>query len=281
MMHRRRLVQALHQSLDRCGLLRTIGPASRAAAILMYHRINDHDSNGLTTPTRTFDHMIRELKKRFSIVALAELVRDVRLDRPLGNCVAITFDDGYRDNLLCAAPILQKHGVPATFFITSGYIGTQRIFPWDASSAVPNPIMNWDEVRQLANMGFDIGAHTVNHLDLGKTATNIARNEIRESKIAIEEQLRKPIEAFAFPFGKRTSCPEVVSKIVAEEGFASCCLGYGGKVRSNSDVFRLNRIPMYPTTAELLMDIDGLLSYYDGIGRFVGIPVIRHNVEEW
>lgn len=277
----RRFVEGIHTFFDGNGLLRRFGPPSRSAAVLMYHRVNDYDGDGLTTPTGVFDQMMRELKKRYHIVSLANLVRDVQNGVSPSNKVAITFDDGYRDNLLCAAPILQEHGIPATFFVTSGFIGTRRVFPWDMNNAVQNELMDWSDVRSLSQMGFEIGAHTVNHLDLGLVSSDVARLEIRNSKTAIQEAIGKEIKAFAFPFGKRSSCPESVSKIVAEEGFSCCCVGFGGKVSPKSDIFRLNRVPMYPTCRDLLMDVEGVLTYFDGASRFAGIPVVQHNVEQW
>ena len=50
---------------------------------------------------------------------------------PLSRSVVITFDDGYRDNLLVAKPILEEHGLPATVFVTTGYVGSNRDFWWD------------------------------------------------------------------------------------------------------------------------------------------------------
>lgn len=278
---RRRIAEALYSVCDKYALLRAIGPASRTANILMYHRVNDHDHDGLTTPTLVFEEMMRELRKRYQLVSLGELVQTLASGGSLGGKVAITFDDGYRDNLLCAAPILKKFNIPATFFVTTGYIGTARVFPWDSKNSIPNALMTWDEVRNLAELGFEIGAHTVNHPDLGVTLSADARREIRESKQHVESELGRKVEAFAFPFGKRESCPVAVSAIVREEGYSCCCLGYGGKVQRTSEIFRLNRIPMYPTSTDLLMEIDGFLTYFDGSTRFAGVPIIRHNVNEW
>lgn len=278
---RRQIVEAMYKVCDQSELLRSIGPTSNTANILMFHRVNDYDSDGLTTPTPVFEEMMRELKKRYQIVSLSELVHTIRTGGPLGAKVVITFDDGYRDNLNCAAPILKRYDIPATFFVTTGFIDTQNVFPWDASNTVLNPLMTWGEVRSLAKLGFEIGAHTVTHPDLGATSHDDARREIRAAKQHIERELGQKVNAFAFPFGRRDCCPVEVSKIVREEGYASCCLGYGGKVRPGSDPFRLNRIPMYPTTIDLLMEVDNFLTYFDGTTRFVGVPVIRHKPNEW
>lgn len=278
---RRQIAEAVYSVCDKSGWLRALGPASRTANVLMYHRVNDYDHDGLTTPTPVFEHMMQELTKRYQLVSLAELVHTVASRSALGNKVAITFDDGYRDNIECAAPILKKYDIPATFFVTTGFIGTTKVFPWDLRNPVANPLMTWDEVRNLAQMGFEIGAHTISHPDLGATSSDDARREIRDSKQHVESELGRKIEAFAFPFGKRESCPIEVSQIVRDAGYSCCCLGYGGKVGPDSELFRLNRIPMYPTTVDLLMEIDCFLTYFDGFTRFAGIPILRHNVNDW
>ena len=113
-------------------------------------------------------------------------------------------------------------------------------------------------------MGFEIGAHTVTHADLGVVSLEEARREIQLSKKHIELELGKRVTSFAFPFGRRTSCKPEVSTIVKEEGYACCCSGYGGKVTEQSDLFNLFRIPMYPNTTELLMEIDNFMAYFDG-----------------
>jgi peptidoglycan/xylan/chitin deacetylase (PgdA/CDA1 family) len=86
----------------------------------------------MVVTAETFERQLSFLKKHFHIVPLSFLLNSTLdtghstlLDRPL--CV-ITFDDGWRDNYEIAFPILQKHGVPATIFLTSDFIGTKRAF---------------------------------------------------------------------------------------------------------------------------------------------------------
>jgi peptidoglycan/xylan/chitin deacetylase (PgdA/CDA1 family) len=178
--------------------------------------------------------------------------------------VVITFDDGYKDNLLNAVPILKKYNIPATFFITSGYINTDNTLSWDKKSVVKHPLMTWDEVRELVRMGFDIGAHTVNHINLGEASLDTARKEITRCKSHIEMEIDKEINTFAFPFGKRNCIRDEVIKIIKEVGFDCCCSAYGGKVTKDTDLYNLYRIPMYPNTIELLMELDNFMIYFEG-----------------
>lgn len=96
--------------------------------ILLYHRVNDsRDPLFDTVPVRGFDRQMALLRRHFHVLALDELVeRRERGDVP-PNAVAITFDDGYRDNFENAFPILRRHGLPATVFLTSATVGSKEL----------------------------------------------------------------------------------------------------------------------------------------------------------
>jgi peptidoglycan/xylan/chitin deacetylase (PgdA/CDA1 family) len=95
--------------------------------ILMYHRVADapDDPYGLAVAPDHFAAHVDHLRRRGGVVPLTEILRPSRALQ-----VAITFDDGYVDNLTCAAPLLADAGLPATYFITSGRVGGQH-FWWD------------------------------------------------------------------------------------------------------------------------------------------------------
>jgi glycosyltransferase involved in cell wall biosynthesis/peptidoglycan/xylan/chitin deacetylase (PgdA/CDA1 family) len=101
--------------------------------VLIYHRVQDgeQDPQALSVYPGKFDAQIRYLKSRFSIISLREMVRKISAGEPAENHLAITFDDGYADNLYHAKPILEKYEVPATFFITAAMIGSLQEFWWD------------------------------------------------------------------------------------------------------------------------------------------------------
>jgi peptidoglycan/xylan/chitin deacetylase (PgdA/CDA1 family) len=111
--------------------LRMRGTAS--AAILMYHRIAqpDFDPWGLSVAPHNFaDHLdiLRQYAQPMSLSELATCQRNGRIPQ---RAVVITFDDGYADNLYHAKPLLERYHIPATCFITTKYLGSQREFWWD------------------------------------------------------------------------------------------------------------------------------------------------------
>jgi peptidoglycan/xylan/chitin deacetylase (PgdA/CDA1 family) len=100
--------------------------------ILLYHRIVDGNSNYLNKgasvhhPVRDFEREIKYFKRHFPILNMDEVVKNLKLGKGFKRpSLAITFDDGYLDNYTLAYPILKKHGVPATIYLTTGLVGTR------------------------------------------------------------------------------------------------------------------------------------------------------------
>ena len=119
----RRLMRRLYRWFGRKG-----GPA-----ILMYHRIAtpDVDPWGLSVSPERFAEQVQALRVRRSVLSMHAFVARLRSRTLPHDAVALTFDDGYSDNLRRAKPILEAAGVPATVFITTGRIGADKEFWWD------------------------------------------------------------------------------------------------------------------------------------------------------
>lgn len=101
--------------------------------ILMYHRIVDIDASpyhGIVSPNHFKQHM-DYVKKNFTPIRLIDIPDLIRTKSLPRRGVVITFDDGYADNYNNAVPILMHYGIPATIFVTSGYIGSRREYWWD------------------------------------------------------------------------------------------------------------------------------------------------------
>lgn len=100
------------------------------AYILMYHRITDVEVDpwSLAVSAKNFDEQLEVLKKKFNVISLEELIDKKTNNELEPNTIVITFDDGYKDNYATAYPILKKHKLPATFFISSAYIENQNEF---------------------------------------------------------------------------------------------------------------------------------------------------------
>jgi peptidoglycan/xylan/chitin deacetylase (PgdA/CDA1 family) len=107
-------------------------------AILLYHRVLSlqSDPQWLAVAPERFDQQLKLLREEFVPISLSELLVRVACGDVSNRAVVVTFDDGYADNLEFALPLLEKHRVPATFFITSGQINTKQEFWWDELEAI-------------------------------------------------------------------------------------------------------------------------------------------------
>lgn len=211
--------------------------------VVAFHRVNDRlPPDGLTCTVDQFTAFCAFFAKYFRVVALSEQVQGCVEGREMGGTLSITFDDGYADNFEIAAPILREHGLPATFFVTTGFLGTQYMAPWDVALPVHPGWMTWEQVRLLVAQGFDIGSHTDMHLDLGSSSAETVRADLALSKSKIQDATGIDTRFFAYPFGRREHISERSLEIVRELGF-DCCLGcYGGTNPPLADPYHLNRI---------------------------------------
>jgi peptidoglycan/xylan/chitin deacetylase (PgdA/CDA1 family) len=119
--------------LDGYGFLRSKVTKSQVA-ILLYHRVNPQKDNWSLEPIslKSFKMQIEYFCKNYEILPLEKVTAIIRQKKTLpSKAVAITFDDGYKDNYIYAYPILKKSNIPATIFITTGNITTGEMFWWD------------------------------------------------------------------------------------------------------------------------------------------------------
>jgi peptidoglycan/xylan/chitin deacetylase (PgdA/CDA1 family) len=133
---RTRVVRALSTVVYRSGLLgpmATLAGRLRGTAsipILTFHRVNDEqDPFFPSLATGIFAARMEHIAQRYVVLPVEDLAERLRDGRAPSNALALTFDDGYCDSLTHAAPILARYGLPATIFLTTGYIGTPDM-PW-------------------------------------------------------------------------------------------------------------------------------------------------------
>lgn len=216
-----------------------------APVILAFHRVNDRTAgDGLTCGVALFEAYCRFLARYYSVRRLSELIDTIAARRGSGCDVAITFDDGYADNYERAAPLLERYGLPATFYIVTGFVGTAYVPFWDRGIEPAPAWMTWDQVRDLRRRGFDIGAHTVTHADLGAIDVAEAEREIIGSRDRIARELGSRPEHFAYPFGGERNVREETRALVADAGFRSCVSCHGGSNACVDDPYALRRLPI-------------------------------------
>ncbi|MBM4073080.1 MAG: polysaccharide deacetylase family protein [Planctomycetes bacterium] len=242
--------------------------------VLLFHRVTDEiPEDALTVGTRFFRKLCLMLRNRFRVMSLAEAMDMNRQGQPFpARSVVITFDDCYHNNLW-AARTLAEYGLPACFFMPSGYVDTERVFPWDAGlRSMPN--LSWADVREMAALGHEIGSHTVNHVDMAKVSDDEARRELAESKRTIEEHVGQPVRWFAFPFGGKANCAdEHFCPMIHELGYDACFSGHGGFIHAGSQEQVLPRqpIPTFDSLIHLELFLNGSLGWIQSLKRKVGL----------
>jgi peptidoglycan/xylan/chitin deacetylase (PgdA/CDA1 family) len=175
------------------------GPVRPGLRILYYHRVSD-DRDPLAVTPETFNRQMEALAASGQrVVDLYEI--DGLALAPGEAAVALTFDDGYRDVLEQALPVLREHGFPSTVFVVPGAIAGTTAFTWYAAGAMP-PVAGWDELRAAERAGLvRFEPHTITHPVLTTLAREDARREIMESKRVVERELGRPARIFCYPAG--------------------------------------------------------------------------------
>jgi peptidoglycan/xylan/chitin deacetylase (PgdA/CDA1 family) len=210
--------------------------------VLTYHQVKDPADDCSTVAPAAFRQQMQFLKDHCHVVSLTTGVRALTRRDGAHKLVAITFDDGYRDNATIAAPLLRELDLPACFFVSTDMIGTSRPFPHDVwQRRGLQEHMTWDDVRGLAAQGFEIGSHTCSHADLGAIALEEAKRELRESRQRLESELKMPIQLFSFPYGHPRNMRSDTIGAAREEYAISCC-AHGGHNTAPIDPGQVRRI---------------------------------------
>jgi len=239
----RRAKSWMGRGLSASGLHRVV--LGNGGIIVAFHRVNDSlCENGLTVSPRHFARFCRFFRTNFDVVSVGQLVGRLERNESIAGTLAITFDDGYLDNIEIAAPILRSVALPATFFVTSRFIGSTIVPWWDAKLPRHPGWMTWEHVRTLKHEGFDIGAHTRTHVDLGAVDGTEAEAEIRGSRQDLLDALGHAPDHFAYPYGRRTNLLDANRERIRSAGFHSCMSSHGGFARPGMDPFRLQRFPI-------------------------------------
>jgi peptidoglycan/xylan/chitin deacetylase (PgdA/CDA1 family) len=240
-------------------LLRRLRP-SRRTAILLYHRVNDWAVDPLTTSVRRFAEHLLLLSRHYPVISTKELLAALDANNlPLHTSV-IHFDDCYRDVATNAGPLLRTAGCSATAFISTGFIDTDRIFDHDRRKYPHRyPNLSSAQIRDWRSSGLEVGAHTVNHVDLGSIPLDEARHEVFASGSHLAALLGEPVPWFSFPFGSKQNIRPAVVDLVREAGYQALFSAHGGFVFPGCDRFDIPRLgaheqsPLY-----LLMELEGL-----------------------
>lgn len=226
--HKDRLKRSVKRAMRWVGRWLPRRPASR---ILTYHSVG-HRGHEMNVTPADFEAQMRWLVRHHPVITLEEAAAGVP-------GVAITFDDGYRDNLLHAAPVLHALEIPATIFMVSDRAG--GVLDGDPEPAT-GVLMNVDELRALRALGIQVGAHTRTHPRLARLDEAAQRDEILGSKLQLEALLGQNVSSFAYPYGSAADYTAVSVRLAEEAGYALAVSNRYGHNTPVADRYALRRI---------------------------------------
>lgn len=232
--------------------------------------------------TRGLESQLRKLRAVANVVPLGSSLDALRAGEPLPpRAVALCWDDGYRDNLDLAVPLLEELGLPGTFFLVPALLSGQRCAWWEvagwafARSTVEAVVwhglelrtrgpagrtsyvrasdrlrgltaatrehalaelvdrlapegspgdaglfMDWDGARELVARGFEVGSHTMSHLNLATESPQDQVADLRASRELLERELDHQVRLVAYPFGQPDAVSTVTRRAALEAGYA-------------------------------------------------------------
>lgn len=211
--------------------------------VLAYHKIDqptaDIKLRGAFTSPKNFAKQMVYLKKRnFTFYTAAELIEFYRQNGIFPNkSVALTFDDGWKDNYTFAFPILRDLQIKATIFLVPSCIG-QKSAKVVADGENEREHLSVENILEMSKYGIEFGSHTVNHKLLHRIAPEEIEFEVTESKKEIEHLLQKPCQTFAYPAGFFTDAAQAAVKNAGYIAAFSTVYGDDNAV----NLYALNRI---------------------------------------
>lgn len=207
----------------------TVHNGNRFPIVLNYHSVGEDNWQFSISPS-DFEEQISMLHKTKRFVTLDSVVNN----DTYADSVAITFDDGYKNLLTSAIPLLKKYHIPATIFVIGNPNNTART---ELDNSLE--LLTYKDIINLHNDGFEIGYHSATHPSFAKASIEELENEIMLGKAELENKLGFSVSYFAYPKGVYT---DNIINIVKRAGFKAAFTVDAGVIRSNSNKFILGRI---------------------------------------
>lgn len=264
--------------------------------IIMYHSVdnqNNHNNNinsqwesDLVVTPASFERQISKLTKDFKCVSCTELLKSIHFTDNKKPLLAISFDDGYKNNLLNAVPILKKYGAGATFFLIGCHLDKKYPSPkhlmfilkdksvkkyLSLMSSLEKEIKNEREYELILNEhkinsiswedqfimeedaeillknGFEVGSHGYNHLMVFNNENKYFELEIKKSFEKIKQLTNSNNIGYAFPFGRPKKLEFSTDKILRENKYFYALTNYEGLNDRKSNLYALKRVNIEET----------------------------------
>jgi peptidoglycan/xylan/chitin deacetylase (PgdA/CDA1 family) len=232
----------------------------------MYHGIGGHDG----VDVGAFERQLNALSRRRRVVPLLDAVEALGQPTAAG-LAAITFDDGYRDFVELALPVLRAKRMHATLFVPAGWLG--QCNDWDAGQS-RRGILTARELSELDANAVAIGAHGLTHTRLAGLSPHALQAETQEARRILEGACGRPVTLYAYPHGQLDDFDAAAERAVAEAGFVAACSTRYGRGSGPAERFRLRRVGIDAgdSLARVEQKLDGAYDWMaskESLGAFV------------
>lgn len=160
-----------------------------------------------------FEEYLRYLSSICQLITIQEAIERIEKGEiPTDKClVAFTFDDGFEECYTTVAPLLEKYGCNAAFFINAKYIGSDETYQQEFHNRIntfTKKPMNWQQVKELHQRGHVIGAHTLDHVNMAELSDDELVYQLETNKQILEKKLNCRCNYFAWTYGRMQHFPE-------------------------------------------------------------------------
>ncbi len=251
--------------------------------IFTYHALGVEDSVIMTAPEKFAAHLDAVARAGYVTVTIGDSMKKVQAGQvgqglavPLGTSdtvvgaeltpaaaviptglgdevkIALTFDDGYASVYEIAYPLLRARGMTATVYVISDFVGKDNRWRGQRADIPALPLMTWDQIAELAENGWEIGAHTRTHPPLTQIDATRLEDQIAGSQWAIQAHIGRVARAFSYPYGV------VNQKVKAAmlRYYDTAVTTRLGIARDTSNRLLLPRIDAYYVTASMITRLD-------------------------
>jgi peptidoglycan/xylan/chitin deacetylase (PgdA/CDA1 family) len=220
--------------------------STTAVPILMYHALGHSPARtvyGLSVSPWSFAEQMALLDANgFTPLTTEELADAWRSGRAVlpAKPVVITFDDGYEGVHRHALPVLDRHGFRSSLFVSTGWLRGR-----DGGTGAPDTMLDWDQVRELAAAGAEIGGHSHSHPQLDQIDDERLRHEVLRCRELVADQLGRTPSSFAYPYGYSS---RRVRQTVRNAGFAQALAVNNRPASRSQGPYALRRVTVHRHT---------------------------------
>ncbi len=231
---------------------------TRRVRCFTYHDISNSIINKYTLEKSVFIQHIKILHENMYKTITSDFFQyDWKTKLQDEKNVCITFDDGFESNLF-AADLLLENKLNAIFFITTSFVGK-------------NEYLDWNQIKEISNSGFEIGSHSHTHCNLRTLTKQKVFDELSISKDILQNKLGIEIKSFSYPYGKKNTYDEIVIDAVKVAGYSVAYTQNGGPINKNINLFKIPRIGIN-STDDINIFKRKIEGYYDLFENFTRLP---------